>query len=134
MSEPYLIAHKVSGQPAFDIAEWMECPECGGEYISYGCTECDKGVWWIIPTSGHRAYPFWNAELPAMMEDHPDVGLEIRWGHLFPEAEYTRVGKLPPNFPDHYATSASPTQVRASLESLLAALPPALSKPFKRRF
>jgi hypothetical protein len=47
MSEQFLILHKVRGKPAFDIAEQMEM---GDE------------VWWIIPTSGHRAYPwsFWK--------------------------------------------------------------------------
>lgn len=42
MTEPYLILHKVRGEPAFDIAErWTFDGEEG----------------WIIPTSGHRAYP-----------------------------------------------------------------------------
>jgi hypothetical protein len=45
-SEPYLILHKVRGAPAFDIAIQMFV-EC----------ESDPGPWWIIPTSGHRAYP-----------------------------------------------------------------------------
>ena len=44
----YLILHKVRGEPAFDVAEQMEV---GDE------------VWWIIPTSGHRAYPAKHWEL-----------------------------------------------------------------------
>lgn len=45
MSEPYLILHRVRGEPAFDIAErWSFDGEEG----------------WIIPTSGHRAYPVAN--------------------------------------------------------------------------
>lgn len=47
---PYLILHKVRGEGAFDIAEPMiEMPN--GE------------TWWIIPTSGHRAYPYWYKDL-----------------------------------------------------------------------
>ena len=42
MSELYLILHKVRGEPAFDIAEK---------------TMIAKEEGWIIPTSGHRAYP-----------------------------------------------------------------------------
>ena len=65
MSEPYLIAHKVRGQPAFDVAEQMECPNCNGkgeydkdEFGTFDCHECDSlGYWWIVSTSGHRAYP-----------------------------------------------------------------------------
>ena len=47
LMEPYLILHKVRGLPAFDIA--ILCEDMG--------TEEDPGPWWIIPTSGHRAYP-----------------------------------------------------------------------------
>jgi len=42
----YLIAHKVRGELAFDVAIKM--------FVK------DDEFWWIIPTSGHRAYPFWN--------------------------------------------------------------------------
>jgi|SRR5215469_3668063 len=42
MSELYLILHKVRGEPAFDIAEK---------------TMIGKEEGWVIPTSGHRAYP-----------------------------------------------------------------------------
>jgi hypothetical protein len=42
MTEPYLILHKVRGEPAFDIAEK---------------TEIDGEEAWIVSTSGHRAYP-----------------------------------------------------------------------------
>ena len=60
MSELYLIAHKVRGEPAFDIA-------------------INMGGWWIIPTSGHRAYPYWHQpiyledwQLPPVPADLPD--------------------------------------------------------------
>jgi hypothetical protein len=39
----FLILHKVRGEPAFDIADQLQI---GDE------------VGWIIPTSGHRAYPY----------------------------------------------------------------------------
>ena len=45
-SEPYLILHKVRGEPAFDVAVQLHV-KC----------ESDPGPWWVIPTSGHRAYP-----------------------------------------------------------------------------
>jgi len=54
----YLIAHKVRGEPAFDVAQKMICPHCDN-FNEVGCAECDhEGHWWIIPTSGHRAYPY----------------------------------------------------------------------------
>jgi hypothetical protein len=68
----YLIAHKVRGEPAFDVAIQMEMPD---------------GPWWIIPTSGHRAFPYWShvinplttltPEMPADLPDH------------YPKSEYT---------------------------------------------
>ena len=42
MSDLYLILHKVRGEPAFDIATRLQIADEEG---------------WIIPTSGHRAYP-----------------------------------------------------------------------------
>lgn len=64
----FLIAHKVRGERAFDIAEPMDMPD---------------GPWWIIPTSGHRAYPFWTHALD----------------NLF---AYTNVGDPPASLRDHY--------------------------------
>lgn len=59
---PYLIAHIVRGQPAFDIAERMECPECHPGYdlpATHFCDECDNlGYWWILSTCGYRARPW----------------------------------------------------------------------------
>jgi hypothetical protein len=51
MIELYLILHKVRGEPAFDIAQRLMIGEEEG---------------WIIPTSGHRAYPCHWYELPAL--------------------------------------------------------------------
>src|SRR5262245_12177604 len=73
--ERYLILHKVSGEPAFDIAHRLET---------------DEEIW-IVSTSGHRAYPYqtWcleeliresrtpiiNKEVP---EDWPDHYQNVR--------------------------------------------------------
>lgn len=48
MSDLFLIAHKVRGEPAFDVATRVQIGEEEG---------------WIIPTSGHRAYPYWFCSL-----------------------------------------------------------------------
>ena len=48
MAEPYLIAHLVRGEPAFDIAIRLQIGDEEG---------------WIIPTSGHRAWPYWEYPL-----------------------------------------------------------------------
>jgi hypothetical protein len=118
MPDLYLIAHKVSGSPAFDVATRMECPEC--QFVEDNrnakCSECDEtGYWWIIPTSGHRAYPYW------------DIGLGGIPGSFGYKADM-----MPEGLPDHYTHTASPAETRSKLEALLARLPPAA--PLKRRF
>lgn len=76
--EPYLILHKVRGKPAYDIAVRLRCPMCDGSERYLQCAECEwKGYWWIIPTSGHRAYPYHAAplgqlEAPSMPESIRD--------------------------------------------------------------
>jgi len=116
MKDSFLIAHKVYGEPAFDIAEKMDCPECH----VLGCVECDEvGYWWIISTSGHRAYPFWCCaieELDFLNGRHPNDYLS----------------KMPEDWPDHYAHSSAPH--KELLAALLAKLPPVIVKQFKRRF
>jgi hypothetical protein len=109
MSELYLIAHKVRGEPAFDIAARMECPICHRfEWIEgneNGCPECDGlGFWWIIPTSGHRAYPY-------------------EWQ---PMTDWVCT-EMPNDLPDHYQTRVEPSRI----EQLKAMLP---RKPVYRRF
>src|SRR6516225_1037078 len=58
MTDLYLILHKVRGEPALDIAS----------AIMIGEEQC-----WLIPTSGHRAYPIdWlalNAVCPDTVEN-----------------------------------------------------------------
>lgn len=77
MSELYLILHKVRGEPAFDIGQKVEI---AGE----------EG--WIIPTSGHRAYPYWTAYMCPINESS-----------LFFEVCEAELPILPPDLPDHYS-------------------------------
>ena len=103
MTVPYLIAHVVRGSPAFDIAEQMECPVCAGrgtgdeiEFAATGCDQCNAdGHWWIIPTSGHRAYPYWTEKLYSVNMGG-DSGLE------------EVLQEFPADLPDHYSLSAAP--------------------------
>lgn len=101
MSELFLIAHKVRGEPAFDIAHRIECAECHGECES--CVECDStGFWWVIPTSGHRAYPWWYQTL---------------------ELELSSLQQMPDSIPDHYQTHAAPrANAKAPPEGIAAML------------
>ena len=90
----YLIAHRVRGIAAFDIA--IRCDDTG--------TENDPGPWWLIPTSGHRAYPYWT----------------YRLADLF---AYQNVGDPPDEVPDHYQLAAAPKgQGQHSAADLAAAL------------
>ena len=78
MTEPFLILHKVRGEPSFDIA------------VQIG--EDSDGPLWIIPTSGHRAYPYrrWSLnELEHYQLVHP---LAIQ-----------KHQPIPLEWPDHYS-------------------------------
>lgn len=58
----FLIAHKVRGEEAFDIAVQLQIGS-------------DLG--WIIPTSGHRAYPYWTTLITGdILGGKPDMPLE----------------------------------------------------------
>ncbi len=90
----FLIAHSVRGEAAFDVATKMACPHCPGylENQGFGCFDCeDLGYWWIIPTSGHRAFPYWNVEF------NP---IDIYEGEIPP---------MPHSWPDHYKVGPAPT-------------------------
>lgn len=63
MPDLYLIAHRVRGELAFDIAIMLDALDEDGDPI------------WIIPTSGHRAYPYWYAELDGLGR-HSDYGFD----------------------------------------------------------
>lgn len=116
MSNSWLIAHKVRGEPAFDVAERMECPECGGK--DENCEGCQgEGYWWIIPTSGHRAYPWWSKEFhkcafEGFMSEVPDMPHDAR---------------------DHYAVVEA-KEPKFNTRPLLRMLGLGRSKDFTRRF
>lgn len=128
MTDPFLILHKVRGEPAFDVAIRMDCPKCMsvqtamGDIISYDCEECDNaGFWWIIPTSGHRAYPYDHWKLPTT--EHNEV-VFFALGHQTFEAR-----PMPSPWPDHYPTRSA-AEPKVNLTSVVAAL----SGPVERRF
>lgn len=104
MTEPFLILHKVRGEPAFDVAIRLE--------------DDSEGECWIIPTSGHRAYPllWW------------DMGL-IRCVDGYHPPDLTEVNALDgfDRLPDHYSCNDRPLRedtytVKARAASLLEGL------------
>ena len=117
MSEPYLIAHVVRGEPSFDIAIKLQIGSEEG---------------WIIPTSGHRAYPYWakalidyipNGVFQAGIEELPVTSYAHYNNYLYPVS--------PPGWPDHYSTLPAPKG-----QGLLSNLAEALGfapKPIKIR-
>lgn len=80
----YLILHKVRGEPAFDIAHKLQIGEEEG---------------WIIPTSGHRAYPIMHWALEELI-DASDYPHRSPFGY----AERPLAGWS--DLPDHYETKA----------------------------
>lgn len=98
MSVPYLILHKVRGQPAFDIAEPF--------------TTEDGEEMWIVSTSGHRAYPYWTQELDSL-------GLDLSYPG---EPDFKPIGALipplPDPWPDHYPCNDRSTIATAALSLL----------------
>ena len=123
MTDLYLIAHKVRNEPAFDVATRMECPECAAQ----GCNECDdSGFWWIIPTSGHRAYPY--AHWQFCGSDY--IGMKT----LGFEQHPFNVPPMPPDLPDHYPHALAPDAPKRNLIDLLNLRPKsAPTTPFPRR-
>ena len=109
MSELYLIAHKVRGAPAFDIAERMP--------------ELDEGdeLGWIIPTSGHRAHPYWHHEL------------EFAFVNAIHENCFEAAPPMPTDWPDHYPTAAEPRGAATAGHGLLARLGMLRKTTIKRR-
>ncbi len=124
MSDLYLIAHRVRGEPAFDVAQRMECPHCGNMGALYKltwqheCEMCDgEGYWWIIPTSGHRAYPYWFQaidDLISWVDQAPYGGADV---HMLMDD----VPPMPEGWPDHYPCNRT---ADPSLTAVLAALSP----------
>lgn len=140
VDEPYLIAHKVRGEAAFDVAIKQPCPECDTyieadghiEYSSQsGCPECDgEGHWWICSTSGHRAYPYWDIAVAELYLD-TNVSRNI----IDPINLLDKLPPMPEGLPDHYRVNASPRAKVAEVgRSLLAQLGLARKpQPIKRR-
>lgn len=137
MTESFLIAHKVRGEPAFDIAHQMPCPHCQAYENTQGqiveahdrspqatCVECDQlGYWWIVSTSGHRAYPYTSASMLC----HQDESISFK---LAP-GEFNA---MPPDLPDHYPTRAAPTlSLAEALGFTNKPKPKDTSSPFPRR-
>ena len=118
MTELYLIAHKVRGEPAFDIAT---CEEVEGEDM------------WIIPTSGHRAHPYHHPEagyaaVPlSELEDRPTGWLVTgEWIEWIKKVMTDEV-------PDHYPTAAEPRNAPSAGHGLLARLGLLRKTTIKRR-
>ena len=98
--ELYLIAHKVRGEPAFDIAHQLQI----GDELG-----------WIIPTSGHRAYPWWWMELNRLGREG--------WGVYCEDNLWTDVPPMPDEIPDHYPVLSAPKgQGKHTAKDLVAAL------------
>lgn len=117
MSEPFLIAHVVRGQPAFDVAIKMDCPACtdplSGTVPDLGehkCSVCNnERFWWIIPTSGHRARPYWI--YPLRIEEITHIAADKLGGiDAFPV--HFCIPPAPAEWPDHYAVNDRPTRDR----------------------
>ena len=134
MTDLYLIAHKVRNEPAFDVAERMTCPCCSTHDVethtwidTQGCYECDQlGYWWIIPTSGHRAYPY--AHWQFCGSDY--IGMKT----LGFEQHPFNVPPMPPDLPDHYPHALAPNAPKRNLIDLLNLRPKSTSTtPFPRR-
>lgn len=102
MTQPHLIAHVVRGEPAFDVAQQIECVVCHNDpHERTLCEECDGvGFWWIIPTSGHRAYPYWNTPIHKCKDGIylSDEFVSVSFGVPTP----------PLSHPDHYPTKRAP--------------------------
>jgi hypothetical protein len=90
----HLILHKVRGQPAFDIAEEIDIGD-------------EKG--WIIPTSGHRAYPFWTRSLDDIMRRE------------------VAIPTIPDDWPDHYQTEPAPKSKGLSIFDFIKIPPPKIN-------
>jgi hypothetical protein len=120
---PYLIAHKVRGKPALDVAE--RCDNMG--------TPSDPGPWWIIPTSGHRAYPYWYEDINDLGTGSDDYADEPTFRPItfgFPS--------MPDDILDHYEHEWDRKVVKTiegnSLLTALGLLPePVAKEPLRRR-
>lgn len=88
-SEPYLILHKVRGEPAFDIAERVV------QLYSVDYKGPDLEDIWIIPTSGHRAYPIFSIEVGSILQE--DVYKMFKEGVALDVPDHYRASEPPPS-------------------------------------
>lgn len=107
----HLILHKVRGEPAFDIAEKLMIGDEEG---------------WIIPTSGHRAYPCRHWPL----DDLSDVSDITRAGYHDHPYEYIDE-PIPADWPDHYPVQGQPPKANFNIMKVISGL---LPKMKDRRF
>lgn len=100
MSELYLVAHLVRGEPAFDIASQIST---------------DSETIWIIPTSGHRAWPYWSVPIEDIQFNCGfGYGDEVSWDVL-----HQLVPDPPSDHPDHYSTHTTKGPFLTNLASAL---------------
>ena len=133
MTEPFLIAHIVRGSPAFDIAiRYCSASPCQPDCGLWNGEACKAQVeeWWIVPTSGHRAYPYWSHKLIVQQLSTSEIWVVLD--------SPSNVPPPPEDWPDHYqsAIDSSPLSPsdRASGASLIERLGLAKPKePIKRR-
>ena len=137
MKNLYLILHKVRGEPAFDIAQRYCLGSCANP--NCGLRRGDKCLaheedWWIIPTSGHSAYPidYWLIEDLADVSDHP---------HDTPadQINYDEIDeKVFAEVQDHYQLIHEQKPIREGTKMITQALLQRIglmkeAKPFQRR-
>jgi hypothetical protein len=103
----YLILHKVRGEPAFDIADKLLIGDEEG---------------WIIPTSGHRAYPYraWH------LEDLSDISDINQFGNHIAPMQY--VNSIPKDWPDHYACEGTAPKSDFNIMALVSHLMPKIRR------
>jgi hypothetical protein len=100
----HLVLHKVRGEPAFDIAELIEV---GDE------------AWWIVPTSGHRAYPYKSWSLTEICARDDNMYRSIT----------NFKDPIPEDWPDHYAApDGNIIEPKINIGSLLSKLVPKIKR------
>jgi len=108
----YLILHKVRGEPAFDVADKLQIGDEEG---------------WIIPTSGHRAYPIVVVPLDELINNEWDA-LVVK-GLVPMRKAAAGAFELDPDWPDHYPEDkggALPSGV--SVMSIISKLMPQIKR------
>lgn len=117
MSGLYLILHKVRGQPAFDVAEQLEGSG----------TPTDSGPWWIIGTSGHRAYPYYSIPLYSLVNVNEPENMRLlttAWQKAYTREDSAHLifldlecPPMPPDHRDHYSVNDHKTPIQPVRQS-----------------